>query len=553
MPSRPSLIEELSKNILIHDYFHYHHNTAVIRGYFKMKHIDIPKAYLLIVFTLSLFFQLSSGHAYAATNYQQRYAYDLQMIQSSRLSMAATINFIDSHPEIFPASKVNGNDHPLNREQRIIAWQTWQHFLDHILFFDSLGQMYADIYLAAKGKKKKEEPFFAAFACFLAQYRFAMEYIERMEKNPSMHVMLNEAVPELGLEKGTYNLLKFRFLNVIRGAEFARLNVSYLYYKHSGQIPLQTIIEEDIDKIWEAGKGKGPTLTAQNALKIVSDFGFTAWFPVQKGVSELMGNIKVWRPEISLITQKQIEQLQKKLQPGDILLQRREWYATNVGIPGFWTHAALYMGTPEERSHFFTDPELKNWFAEQGAKDGTLDNVLQVRYPEKYLLSVTTQEKNHLPRILEAIAEGVSFTTLEHSASADSLVVLRPILSRKNVAKAIINAFHYSGRPYDFNFDFRTDSELVCSELIYKAYEPTDEYAGLSLPLSEVLDRPLLSPNEIARVFEDEYGKEGQQFTMVTFLDGNEKEQKAVESNVTNFRASWKRPKWYIWVQGKDQ
>jgi hypothetical protein len=262
-----------------------------------------------------------------------------------------------------------------------------------------------------------------------------------------------------------------------------------------------------------------------------------------------MGVVKVWRPGISLISQEQIKEIRKKLRPGDILLERREWFATNVGIPGFWTHAALYIGTPEERDRFFTEPGVKEWLAGQGGADGTFDALLRTRYPEKYQLSVTPQEENRQARILEAIAEGVSFTSLEHSAAADSLVALRPNLSQKDIAQAILRAFHFSGRPYDFNFDFRTDSELVCSELIYKAYEAGAGSAGLSLPLTEVLDRPLLSPNEIARLFDAEYGKAGQQFTMVAFLDGNEKKQNASESDVDSFRASWKRPKWYIWVQ----
>jgi hypothetical protein len=196
---------------------------------------------------------------------------------------------------------------------------------------------------------------------------------------------------------------------------------------------------------------------------------------------------------------------------------------------------------------------VKEWLAGQAGADGTFDALLRTRYPEKYQLSVTPQEENYQARVLEAIAEGVSFTSLEHSAAADSLVVLRPNLSQKDIAQAILRAFHYSGRPYDFNFDFRTDSELVCSELIYKAYEPGEGSPGLTLPLTEVLDRPLLSPNEIARLFDAEYGKAGQQFTMVAFLDGNEKKQNASESDVDSFRASWKRPKWYIWVQDANE
>jgi len=506
--------------------------------------ITIP-VMVIIFLTLLVMIQPST----ATVDTQRRYAEDLQAIQAARSSMQSTIDFIDAHPETFPPVKVDGINHQLDREQRMVARQTWQTFLDHVLFFDTMGRMYAEKYADANESKIKKESFFAGFACFLAQYRLALDYIERIERNPAMHVMLNEAVPELGLKEGTYALLKYRFLNIIRGVEFARLDVLYTYYR-SDKSPLQTEMDEDIAAIWAAGKGKGPTLTAQNALRIVSDFGFTTWFPVQKGVSELMGDIKVWRPDISLITPVQIEQLAKKLQPGDILLQRREWYASNVGIPGFWTHAALYIGSPDERTVFFRNQGLSKWFAEQGSKDGTLDGLLRSLYPNHYRLSMVPQEEKHIPRILEAIGEGVSSTTLEHSASADSIVVLRPKLTQKAIAQAILKAFHYYGRPYDFNFDFRTDSELVCSELIFKAYQKTGNSEGLSLPLSEVLGRPLISPNEIAQLFDEKYGAEDQQLVFVAFLDGNEKEHKAVEADVEQFRKSWKRPKWYIWLQG---
>lgn len=518
-----------------------------------MKSNSLARITMPVLVSIVLLLQVMVSPPIAASETLRPYAKDLQLIQTSRNGMKSIIDFIDVHPEIFPPAKFNGIDHLLDREQRMVARQTWKTFLDYVLFYDSMGWMYAEMYLETRGKEKKAEPFIASFACFLAQYRFALDYIDRMERNPGMHVMLNEPVPELGLEAGTYALLKFRFLNVIRGAEFARLNVLYNYYKSNNKAnrsPLQETIEEDIGAIWTAGKGMGPALTAKNASKIISDLGFTTWFPVQKGASELMGNIKIRRPNSLLITPKQIKELSTKLQPGDILLQRREWYASNVGIPGFWTHAAFYIGTPEERTDFFQNQELTRWLTEQGSEDGTLDSLLRVRYPDHYRLSVMPREEKHVPRILEAIGEGVSFTTLEHSAAADSIVVLRPNLPQTVIAQAILNAFLYSGRPYDFNFDFRTDSELVCSELIFKAYQKTNNSKGLSLPLSDVLGRPLISPNEIAELFDEEYGTEEQQLAFVAFLDGNEKEQKAIESDVEEFRQSWKRPKWYIWLQG---
>ncbi|MBN2427388.1 MAG: hypothetical protein JXK94_03530 [Deltaproteobacteria bacterium] len=483
------------------------------------------------------------------TAFAKRLSIDIRAIQASRQGLKTTLEYIDAHPDIFPPTKLK-DGRLLNREERLIVWQTWQTLLDHVLFCDALGQEYSEIYmLAEEEEKKKESAFFIALASFLAEYRFALDFIERMERNPAMHVMLNEAVPELGLEQGTYALFKFRFLNALRGAEFARLNIVYKNYADKENHPLKSMIDEDNRAIWQAGQGKGPTMTVVNAVRIVKDLGFTAWFPVQKNVSKLMGNIKVWRLEKTFVSPEQIKKLQKKLQPGDILLQRREWYASNIGIPGFWAHAALYIGGPEEREQFFSDPLVVEWLAAQGSEGGSLESLLRKRYPDKYKLSKAPREDHHRPRVLEAIGEGVSFTTLEHSAAADSLAVLRPRLSKNAKAQAIIRAFHYSGRPYDFNFDFQTDSELVCSELIYKAYEKSDSHEGLSLATKEVLGRKIISPNDIAQLFDQEYGQEKRQFEFIAFLDGDEGEHQAVEKDVETFRTSWKRPKWHILTQ----
>ena len=96
---------------------------------------------------------------------------------------------------------------------------------------------------------------------------------------------------------------------------------------------------------------------------------------------------------------------------------------------------------------------------------------------------------------------GVSLTTIEYSAAADSLVVLRPRVSKRVKAAAIRRAFEYRGRPYDFDFDFLTDRELVCTELVYKCYEPVGGSGGLQLPTTTILGRRVMPANLIARGF----------------------------------------------------
>ncbi len=112
----------------------------------------------------------------------------------------------------------------------------------------------------------------------------------------------------------------------------------------------------------------------------------------------------------------------------------------------------------------------------------------------------------------------------------------------------MLRAFHYAGRPYDFDFDFATDSALVCSELVWKAYEPAADVAGLRIPLEEIAGRKMATPNGIARQWDTESAAGRAQLDLVLFLDGSERAGVAREANADTFRASWRRPKWHILV-----
>ena len=156
-------------------------------------------------------------------------------------------------------------------------------------------------------------------------------------------------------------------------------------------------------------------------------------------------------------------------------------------------------------------------------------------------------------RVGEEFIKAMARYALEHCADADSVVVLRPLLAKTEKAAALLRAFHYAGRPYDFNFDFATDAQLVCTELVFKSYEPAQGLRGLRLPLVEMLGRKLLPANEIAKQFDSQYGSADAQFQFVTFLDGYERGRKAVEAGVEQFRQSWRRPKWHVLTQEMEK
>lgn len=471
---------------------------------------------------------------------------DRAQVITYRKGLESVLTFVRAQSELFPATR-GGDARLLRREEKGVVWSVWQRFLDYTVALDSLQEAHQRHHLL-KGELK-EESFLIDYAAFLAQYRFALEFIERAEKNPELDKVLNEPVPEIGLPKGSYARLKFEFLNVGKGTAFAARQALFKTFHTRRPSPLRALIATDVARVWEKGRGKGEVLTVQNALKVIQTAGHKAWFPVQAGVSEWMGDTRVYRPGRSLISPEQIRELTGHLQPGDILLERREWFLSNIGLPGYWPHAALYIGTPGERREYFAEAEVNAWVRQQGQADGDFEALLRRRYTQAHSTSLRPQEVGHVTRVLEAMSEGVSFTSLEHSADCDALAVLRPRLPKREKAAALLRAFHYAGRPYDFDFDFSTDAELVCTEVVYKAYEPGREMRGLDFPLVEMLGRKVLPANLMAKQFDVQFGGAEQQMDMILFLDGREREKRAVEGSLAAFRESWRRPKWHIVTQ----
>ncbi|MGK2859610.1 MAG: YiiX/YebB-like N1pC/P60 family cysteine hydrolase [Thermoanaerobaculia bacterium] len=458
-----------------------------------------------------------------------------------RAGLRELVEYADTRRGLFPRTSAK-EPLPLTPEERAEARAIWRSVLDYQLALESIRAFHADYYKLPRSAER--DSFLVMYAAFLAEYRNALEVIERADRNPGYQVLLNDAVPELGVDSGSWSRFKFRFLNVAIASEFAAFDaVRHLY--DGGDERLLAAIDEDRKAIYEAGKGTGPLLTAKNALQVVKDTGGASWLPVQTGVASWMGDTRVYRAGVALISKELIASIQPSLRPGDVLFERREWYLSNIGLPGYWTHVALYIGTSEERRTVFDDPATKEWVRSQGEPSGDLEKLLAARYPDAWKLS-GTREHGDPRRVVEAIGEGVSFTSLEHSAAADALGVLRPRLPAREKAIAIARAFGYAGRPYDFEFDFISDDALVCSELVFKAYEPGEGMTGLAIEMHELAGRKIVPPNEIVRQWSREAAGGRAQFDFVLFLDGTERGRTAVKADEPALRESWARPKWHI-------
>ena len=261
---------------------------------------------------------------------------------------------------------------------------------------------------------------------------------------------------------------------------------------------------------------------------------FDTWFPIQKGIANTMGKaILTTRGKDGFITTKQSLRMQESMLPGDIMLQRRNWHVSNVGIPGFWTHAALYTGELSEMDEYF-----QSEFPYMGYE--TFSDYMKVEYPKVYTLYSEKDKNGYERSVVEAIDPEVLVQSIVKSTDADFIVVLRPSkLSKKDIMLALFKAFEDVGKPYDYNFDFDTIDEILCSELVYNSYFPKlPEKEGLHFVTSIVSGRKMVSPLDIAQKFTNEYGTPDAELSFVYFLWGNADPIYAREATVKDFMNS---------------
>ena len=159
--------------------------------------------------------------------------------------------------------------------------------------------------------------------------------------------------------------------------------------------------------------------------------------------------------------------VRQELEAGDILLEKTPFRLTDKFIPGYWGHAAIWVGSKEELIRL-----------------GLWNEPLIVPYH---------QEIEEGGQIIEALRSGVELNTLSHFLNIDDLAVLRENISDTELKKAVIlRAFAQLGKAYDFNFDVETTDKIVCSELVYTAYP------HIKWPTSKTLGRYTVSPDHIA-------------------------------------------------------
>jgi hypothetical protein len=160
------------------------------------------------------------------------------------------------------------------------------------------------------------------------------------------------------------------------------------------------------------------------------------------------------------VTRELRESLLEWARPGDVFITRHDDALSNLFLPGFWPHAALFLGSEAQRR-------------ENGIPCPRVADPIC---------------------FLEAKKDGVLLRPALDTLAVDALVVLRPPMGTSEIAKALERALSHTGKLYDFVFDFRTSDRLACTEVVYRAYH---DCGALRFQLKEVGGRLCLPAEEL--------------------------------------------------------
>lgn len=437
------------------------------------------------------------------------------------------------------------------------ALDAWSGFVDAAFALDQLRRYHEDYYrldLSRLERDRHLRSFLLSFAAELALYQATTQAVEAVGRNPGATKFLELPRPERNLSAGTFTRAREALTGV---SDLSRVIAGQRYLDYLDQVHdaatevrargAQALYQEVRARLLVLARTQSFREAAQGA--VVADLLPRArdakrwFFPVQAGVAEWMGDTRVRREGRYLIRGELVDDLAQLLEPGDVLLARKNWYLSNLALPGFWPHAALHVGTSEALARAFDlDPEVTAWVQGQGEPRYT--EYLKHHFPIAWEQMLRSEAGAAPLVVVEALSEGVSQSPLDH-VTGDYVAALRPKLPKLQKAKAIAKAFSFLGRPYDFDFDFATDQSLVCTEVVWRAYRPEQPgEPGLVIPPVTVAGRATLPANQLVVLYAAEKGSAEAQLELVAFIEGREASRAAEVKDEAAFIATATRSKW---------
>lgn len=358
-------------------------------------------------------------------------------------------------------------------------------------------------------EKLRLRAFLCGYAAAASLYQASLRFVMGFEREEAIR-KLNEGDTAWGVPAGLYdtirgNLRRTEFRSFLKQArdrysrcesgfrDHGLLDAEPYVRFHAALSGIESATAQLEEKLWTDRLVQ----TYQGAKRT----GTGIKYELQALVATWIGDVKMREPHRGRlpIPEDQLTEVRSKLSAGDILLERHNWFLSNAFLPGYWPHAAMYVGTVEELRALGLDQDER-----------------VKRHLPKFARS---DEEGHPRVIVEALSEGVAMTSLPRSVGeCDAVAVLRPRLPPERIREAIARTFSHAEKAYDFEFDFFTTDKIVCTELVFRAYD-----GAVDFKLINVMGRMTLPAIEIVKKYRDEQGTQGQQLDLIAWVRVNEK------------------------------
>ncbi len=232
-------------------------------------------------------------------------------------------------------------------------------FIEYLAHRDRLIRIAAlySGYAAVQEQELRHRAYMIGYATAAVALESGRRFVKRYLNDETARDKLNEGEPGW-LEAGMFN----KVYHSVTSRTHLRLFEEHgrLFKEHQVRWRKEGLFgEEDFDWLEERIKD------GQVAVDSIHLNSTRAWFSrigrrlqsdayrpmyeAQELVATFVGDTRIVRRAAFIPEELVRETLaQYKLQPGDIIFERRNWFLSNAFLPGFWPHTALYVGTTNQ-------------------------------------------------------------------------------------------------------------------------------------------------------------------------------------------------------------
>ncbi len=307
------------------------------------------------------------------------------------------------------------------------------------------------------------------------------------EGRPIILNKLNEPEPHFGIPAGTYDRIQssltrpFHAWHLYHARDYWDKRQSFLSELVAGteaepliEIAQRLYSNNNVD-LQQYAVSRMRTRTKQARTK-GRDLVGRAMYGLQKTVSRLISGKFTHIGHKPQLPSEIADRVRSLIRPGDIFVNRKEHAITNYFLPGFWPHAAFYIGQTEQLEQM---------------------GIAEHPHGQPRWRRLLDCDSNCNGRVVEALKDGVRIRSLASPFAADAITVIRPRLPDDVLKEAITRALFHDGKPYDFDFDLTRSDRLVCTEVVYRSFEGL---AGVNFSLTDRAGRKTLAAEDLLQM-----------------------------------------------------